>query len=973
VPRQMTPRGRQAGAFALATALAVAAFVPAAQASGAPAAGASDAVAPIASAATTPTQTPSLVDGLAAPVDATIPADQAARAYLAGHRDQYAIADPTSDLATHSVSAAPDGTTTVRLDQRYHGVPVFGAQYVVRLAKHGASRTVTGTSGSYFSGLTVDATPHGLPAATAVQRAVTAVQRSLAGPAPRVLADVPGHPAATLTGVDHGLTVLPTGSGVLTRHVTVRGSDPATGAPVMQEVYLDVRTGSILLAYSGIETLTGPGEHAPGTQASVATPGADSSSAAKLSTTASVPSDVLGSGTTLHGATVPLHLTQTADGSYAFEDHASEAPQGGGMISTWDAGGLYADDVSGVWPDGLSEFASPTVDTRGTLTDVGAVDAHWDAAQVYNWYETQLGRNSLDGKGMAIRSIVGVTDYGNPFVNAFWDSSNEKMVYGTGDGEYMPLAADLDVVGHEMTHGVVQHTANLVYLGQSGALNEAVADYFGNAIDVTVSNTPMTDPIAGLIGGDLCRTRAPKDCAFRDLNDGRTTASFLSMPAEYAYDAGGVHLNSTIFSGALWDIREKLGGTLADHIVYHALSDFWTPLTDFSGAADSVVAAAKDLGVNGSQLKAVKDAFAAHGITDGWERTVLGTDATVLLGNVPSVQTYYGYGITPSAGGGWWAATRSNADGSAPLSVWVGRTDGKGTPRQVSPDNGRIAASPWTDGTRVVWLQVTPDSWADDGTYVPGQTQIMSAPVAGGPSQVLWTTNQGVTGLSADGDVVAWSEPGPNYVTVVHYLRGNDTAPQTIAAAPGTGMVMAPVVKDGHIAYVDEQWSAETWSLGVDMLDLATGQTSYGWQAPDAEWESVPTINATGAYWVVDANWAVEENTIAQLGLDGTTGSLIPEGTGQGVRADMVTASDTTLTIMEDPALAENYVGISDKVLPKIQQFTLAGVRLGRLSCAPGAELLPAAVTDRTVVWIDSRTSLNNLVVGSGPRKATCS
>jgi Zn-dependent metalloprotease len=942
---------RHASAFAVATVLAVAGSVSAAQASGASATGASEAAVLSASDATTPTRTPSLVDGLAVPVDAAIPADQAARAYLGAHRDQYAIADPTRDLATESVSAGPDGTTTVRLGQRHHGVPVFGAQYVVRLAKHGGSRTVTGTSGSYFSELAVDTTPRGVPAAAAVQRAVAAVQRSLAGPEPRVYAVAPGHRAATLTGVDHGLAVLPTGPGVLTRHVTVRGSDPASGAPVVQEVYLDVRTGSALLAYSGIETATAPGAQAAGV----------------------LPSDVLGSGTTLHGATVPLHLTQTADGAYLFEDHVSQAAQSGGVISTWDAGGLQSADVSGVWPYSLTEFSSATADVGGTLTDVGAVDAHWDAAQVYNWYQNQLGRTSLDGKGMAIRSVVGVTYYGSPWVNAFWDSVDEKMVYGTGDAEYLPLAADLDVVGHEMTHGVVQHTANLVYLGQSGALNEAVADYFGNAIDVTVSGIPMTEPTAGFIGGDLCRTRAAKDCALRDLNDGRTTATFLSMPAEYAYDAGGVHLNSTIFSGALWDIREKLGGTVADRIVYHALADFWTPLTDFSGAADSVVAAAKDLGVQGSQLKAVKDAFAAHGITRGWERTVLGTDATVLLGNVPSTQTYVGYGITPSAGGGWWAATRSNADGSAPLSVWVGRTDGKGTPRQVSPADGRIAASPWTDGTRVVWLQVTPASWTDDGTYVPGQTQIMSAAVAGGPSRVLWTTSQDISGLSADGDVVAWSELGPDSLPVVYYLRGDDSTPQTIAAAPGSGLVTAPVVKEGHIAYVDQRWSAQTWSLGVDVLDLATGQTSYGWQAPEAEWESVPTVTATGAYWVVDANWAAEENTVAHLGFDGTTGPLIAEGTGHGVRAAMVTASDTTLSIMESPTLADYYGGISDKMLPKIQQFTLAGERLGRVSCAPGAELLPAADTGRSVVWIDSRTSLNDLVVGSGSRKATCS
>jgi Zn-dependent metalloprotease len=248
---------------------------------------------------------------------------------------------------------------------------------------------------------------------------------------------------------------------------------------------------------------------------------------------------VVGSGTKLDGDTASLHLTKAADGSYALEDHATQAPEQGGAIATWNASGLWVEDVSGVWPEGITEFTSPTPALGADLTDVGAV---------YSFYRDHLHRKSLDGKGMAINSLIGVTDYGNPFVNAFWDSEGHKMVYGSGNDEYMPLSADLDVVGHEMTHGVVQNTANLLYLGQSGALNEAVADYFGNAIDVTVSGTPMSDPDASLIGGDLCRTLSPTKCALRDLDDARTTASFLSMPADQPHDEGGVHLNSTIFA-----------------------------------------------------------------------------------------------------------------------------------------------------------------------------------------------------------------------------------------------------------------------------------------------------------------------------------------------------------------------------------------------------------------------------------------
>lgn len=74
------------------------------------------------------------------------------------------------------------------------------------------------------------------------------------------------------------------------------------------------------------------------------------------------------------------------------------------------------------------------------------------------------------------------------------------MVYGTGDAEYRPLSAGPDVVGHEMTHGVIDHSADLVYAGQSGALNEAIADYFGNAVETDVYGVPMDDPDAGLLG-----------------------------------------------------------------------------------------------------------------------------------------------------------------------------------------------------------------------------------------------------------------------------------------------------------------------------------------------------------------------------------------------------------------------------------------------------------------------------------------
>ncbi|TFV29647.1 hypothetical protein E4K10_48465 [Streptomyces sp. T1317-0309] len=391
------------------------------------------------------TDTPALVDGLTDSVDASVSAATAARTHLAGHKNRYHIPSPDRDLVADTVTADADGAETVRLDQKYRGVPVLGAQYVVRMTHKSGKRTVTGTSGSYFTDLDVDTDQRTLPARTAVDDAVRHVRSELDRGGYR-----PSHAkngTAALSGDDRGLTILPTGKGVLARHVTVSGSDPATGTPLVQEVYVDAVTGTALFESGGLPTFTAPGQaagvHPSGTPAK--------QSRHDRSASGSGAASITGSGTLLNGSTVPLYLTKdAATGAYLLRDTAHMAgTKGHNVIQTWDASSLWYQDVSGVWPDGVVPFASPTSKVGPELTSVGAVDAHWAAGKVYEFYRDTFHRDSLDGQGMAINSLVGVTDYGSPFVNAFWDHT--KMVYGTGDDEYRSLASDLDVVGHEMT------------------------------------------------------------------------------------------------------------------------------------------------------------------------------------------------------------------------------------------------------------------------------------------------------------------------------------------------------------------------------------------------------------------------------------------------------------------------------------------------------------------------------------------
>ncbi|WP_431955184.1 M4 family metallopeptidase, partial [Actinacidiphila sp. bgisy167] len=769
-----------------------------------------------------------------------------------------------------------------------------------------------------------------------------------------------------LTGTDRGLSVLPTGKGVLARHVTVRGTDPATGAPVDQEVYLDAATGVAVYEHGGAPTFlpSAPSRGAAALRAGASQRGA--SAATKPPTAPAGDSKgVSGSGTLFDGTTVTLNLTKDAGtGGYLLRDTAHMADsKAHNVIQTWDATGLYYQDVSHQWPDAIVPFTSPTTKVPQDLTDNGAVNAHWAAGKVYEYYRGTFQRDSLDGKGMAINSVIGVTDRGSPYVNAFWDSS--KMVYGVGDSEYRPLSSDLDVVGHEMTHGVVEHTADLVYAGQSGALNEAIADYFGNAIDITVSGTPMSDPDAGLIGGDLCRTLTPRECAFRDLNDGATTKGFLGLPLGSDYDQGGVHYNSPIFGGALWDIREALGGELADQIVYKALTSYLTPLDGFTEGRDAVVAAAKSLHVKGDRMEQVKKAFDSHGIVPGWEKS-LGLDSDVLLGRVGTLRSFVGTGTSVSAGGDWWAVPRSSADGTEPYAVWTGRIDGKGKPRRISPVDGRSHLSAVTDGKRVVWVAVGDvpgdDPWVH--TY-----DILSAPMGGGPVKTLYSTRSEISGLSVDGDTVAWSrrDDATAWQRVL-YVQGNDTTPREVPLGQDYNQALKPAVKDGRIAYVHEDANG----TGVEVFDTRTRKTTALGAPSSPEWISAPVMTGADVYWLIDTDYTDDAfTTLRRASLDGSSVTdIVPEKGPQPIRAYGLTASDTAVTVQVLSSWSQVFDDPNDS-LDKLYQFTPQGAPLGRVSCDKGSQSGAAAGAGNRVLWIDSTTTDTDLVTRARPA-GTC-
>lgn len=888
------------------------------------------------------TQTPALVQGLRDAAPAGGSAADAARGYLDGQRDRYRIAAARRDLVPVSTTTS-GGQEAVRLQQRYRGVPVLGGQYVVRMRQKNGERTVTGTSGKYFTELRTTTTPE-VSEAIAVERAVDAIttelsERKFAGQEPPAGAPEP----APLTGTARGLVVLPSGAGVLTRHITVRGSDPATGLPVLREVYVDARAGYPVLQYSGIKTLD-----APRTADRRRTPNTRARTDAQ---TRGPRAAERGFGVKLDGQGVALEVEYDAYRKvYALRDR-TRIPDDYGSLATWDARGKTPSDVSGQWPPELEVVGAPTPAFPFEATNAGAVDAHWAAAKVYDYLRDKHGRNSLDGHGMTIDSLVGVASYDGSYVNAFWDG--QKMVYGIGDAEFRPLSAGLDVVGHEMTHGVIEHSANLVYAGQSGAMNEAIADYFGNAIEADAYDIPISDPDSGLLGERLCRTKEPRACALRDLNDGRTTSkSFLGVG--FGTDNGGVHLNSTIFGGALWDVRQELGAERTDRIVYRALTQYLTPLDGFTEGRAAVLAAAQELGTTAAEQRAVERAFTGHGIVPGWE-LALGVDSDVILDRVNTTDS------NPGGGGGWWVASKSNEDGSEPYSVWAGRGDGAGEPKLISPNDGRYHVNPATDGKTVVWQAFGSG----------GGVEILARPLAGGPVKKLWRGRGASAAMDVDGDVVTFGHANHGGRQGVTYLSLRDPA-NIVRIGGGTyHQSYTPSVSRGKVAYQDKRRvRAAEYEWTTHVVDVATGQDTVIQRATPGARIGPTDINGSHVFWLLDERTQQDRTTVRRAALDGSgIVDLSPQTGPDALNAYTLTVSDDSVTVgsyLPDPE-------IRNESIPKLYQFAAGGspddpgTRRGRVSCNRGEQGPATALTGSQVVWLDATTGISSLVTRSRP------
>jgi len=288
---------------------------------------------------------------------------------------------------------------------------------------------------------------------------------------------------------------------------------------------------------------------------------------------------------------------------------------------------IYNADYGSTLPGRLvrSEGEPPTNDPA---TD----EAYDGSGATYDLYQDVYGRNSIDDNGLQLDSTV---HYQKGYDNAFWNG--QQMVYGDGDEDLPPaeqlfnrFTIAIDVIGHELTHGVTQYEARLIYWEQPGALNESFSDVFGSLVKQRQlgQTSAQADWIIGQglftsnVNGVGIRSMKAPGTAYDDPVLGKDPQpAHMKDYKQVAYDNGGVHINSGIPNHAFYVTAIEMGGNAwekAGRIWYVTLKDKLQTTSNFQAAAQLTYATAGELYGTGSlESQAVRKGWSEVGIDVG--------------------------------------------------------------------------------------------------------------------------------------------------------------------------------------------------------------------------------------------------------------------------------------------------------------------------------------------------------------------
>ncbi|WP_405410934.1 M4 family metallopeptidase [Maribacter sp. Asnod1-A12] len=508
-----------------------------------------------------------------------------ARTYLSEIAPLLNIKDATNEFRLKAETTDDLGQSHLRMEQVYKGVRVYGAEVIVHI---GANKNELAINGSPFSSpANTDIT-----AKVSFDNAIMRIESDLKTKLTK--STISNNGFITIPQPEAELIFYPTEENlVLTHHITVHPN-----IKDRWEYFLDANTGEILHKYYHTCTLMHelnsfePSENAP----------------------VSPPSS--GSGQDLNGITRQLNTYNTDGFDYMIDVSKPMYNASQSTMPDNPVGGIMTLDLRNAIRD-ENTVIYHVQSSSSTWNNPIAVSAHYNASVAYDYFLNTFNRNSINGEGGTVFSYVNVADDdGGGLDNAFWNGTS--MFYGNGRDAFAPLAGSLDVGGHEMSHGVIQNTAGLVYEYQSGAINESFADIFGT----------MIDRDNWQLGEDIVNTEYFASGAMRDMSNPNNGGSELSdrgwqpkdMTEYYtgSGDNGGVHINSGIPNRAYYLIATAIGKDKAEQVYYRTLATYLTANSQFIDLRLGVIQAATDLhGANSQEVQTVIDAFDTVGIVDG--------------------------------------------------------------------------------------------------------------------------------------------------------------------------------------------------------------------------------------------------------------------------------------------------------------------------------------------------------------------
>jgi thermolysin len=462
--------------------------------------------------------------------------------------------------------------THVRVQQTYNGVPVLGGEAIVHLNRDESLNSITDDVIPEVDEARIDVDSR-IPVEEAVKKVFEAERcrecRILEGTEPTLAI------YATKQDLQADSREQIVSDARLVYLIRLSQSDvgfsngEASADPRLPVYFIDAQTGEIIFSYNNIQTQS-----------------------------------VTNSGSSLYSGTV--NFTAFRFGTPYYLENLNR------RIGTFNGStSVRFSDSDGFW--------NATVQRAG-------VDAHWGAEKTLEYYGNVFGRNGIDGLGgpLSVPAVNGSTNLfpsivhvGTNYNNAFWNGSSVN--YGDGDGSYFSPLVSLDVAGHEITHGVTQYEAGLNYWDESGGLNEAASDIFGNMVERYVKGASANN---WKVGEEIFTPGTGGD-ALRYMDNPHNDGGSIDHYSEY-YSGIDVHYSSGIANKEFYLLSQGgthhkggsmtgIGADRAAAIWYYALANLMTSTTNFLGARNATVNAANIL-YGPTEVDAVRRSWCMVGV-----------------------------------------------------------------------------------------------------------------------------------------------------------------------------------------------------------------------------------------------------------------------------------------------------------------------------------------------------------------------